>query len=573
MLTGKDFEKPTAIENIVKQIVTNYFASLDRSIFTYRDEIYSFIKERVNRILKIGKLNFTPLSQYELINTINLPEFTQKYEELSLINYNAITDSFDVLQDVSESIASISDQIARKISYSDSIITAVENELKQEMIHNSIKQENILYDSILSNTLLKEGNLNIDTTTGIVTLPVTKRTNINYNIIYNVNKPKGKREIPSYGEGTFASIENGYFHNRMFSTNPKFEITQDGSIERIKDNDVETALLIEYNSFYDDDYLEVEYIISTNKDKVDLCQIVFEPLSNEAVVNAQNIYPVLTELTINTDNTSTNIKDKIVDNRIIIDENEIGAIEDRITHGNESVFPTVGYFINEGNIDNIRIKYKVDIPQTVYYPEKILYNYKGDTIHTFNYYETLVLNNYITPADRKGTTTVNEEGEGGTLSDPWTYYTPEEINNMRNIIATSYSSTDNHEEIYRYSIGIKDLQIYKYTFQPSGYIISENVLPDKKTAASVEIFVNDIIKPGTSIKYFVSTNKSTWYQIDPSNTNRGINKRIVFAGFEASDNDYFINEQANSLYVKIEMTGNDTYSPVLNSYALKVKYI
>jgi hypothetical protein len=174
MLTGKDFEKPTAIENIVKQIVTNYFASLDRSIFTYRDEIYSFIKERVNRILKIGKLNFTPLSQYELINTINLPEFTQKYEELSLINYNAITDSFDVLQDVSESIASISDQIARKISYSDSIITAVENELKQEMIHNSIKQENILYDSILSNTLLKEGNLNIDTTTGIVTLPVTK---------------------------------------------------------------------------------------------------------------------------------------------------------------------------------------------------------------------------------------------------------------------------------------------------------------------------------------------------------------------------------------------------------------
>ena len=39
-----------------------------------------------------------------------------------------------------------------------------------------------------------------------------------------------------------------------------------------------------------------------------------------------------------------------------------------------------------------------------------------------------------------------------------------------------------------------------------------------------------------------------------------INKRIVFAGFEAADNDYFINEQANSLYVKIEMTGNDTYS-------------
>ena len=117
-------------------------------------------------------------------------------------------------------------------------------------------------------------------------------------------------------------------------------------------------------------------------------------------------------------------------------------------------------------------------------------------IHTFNYYETLVLNNYITRRIEKEQKRLMKK-ERAELAIHGHIIHLEEINNMGNIIATSYSSTDNHEEIYRYSIGIKDLQIYKY-IQPSGYIISGNVLPDKNSKC--RNICKHIIKPGTSIK-------------------------------------------------------------------------
>lgn len=586
MLTGKDISKRLPIENYIDTEINQYFHNMNIGNFNFIDEIYAAINERFERIKNIGQVGFKLISDTDFISPaesiddtsqgiIDIGSFFEDLQDIAKINYESIPEGYVALQEINEACISNSESITELIDYYETWIDDIEADIKNNLTHNSIKEEGIIYDNISNNTYLKTGDLTVNNTAGVVILPTVSEKQIPYQIEITCDKPKGQRAFPIFGSSTWSSIKNGYFHTRTFAEQPNFENEADASLTKLKDNRMDTHYGIEYNSFSKDVDMNIKLNIRFDPTRIDAISAVFEPYGNESILSVNNRYPLLRNIFIegkqNNDNFSEDISREVVNNVLKIDENEVGRIEDRIEYNYPDVFPAATYLLNRSNLHSITMDYLCDSPQEIYYPEQIIYDFKGNITHRFNYFETLVVNDYNAPAGKEQ----NADVEGKLLTDPDSYYNATESNSLIEIISNSYDTVIDKVALFRYFFGIKDLKLLRYTFKEHGEVISSNLNNSGKTIATVELYVNEIIKPYTDIKYYISSDQSTWYEISPSNrfSNSSLPRRAVFSGFEPAPRDLVINNNATEIYLKVSMDGKDNVTPVLNTYALKVKYI
>jgi len=592
MLTGKDLTEKLEIEKYINNYITSQFSNINLSDYLYLDEIYTSIFTKLNLLSEIDKIPFSPMNEYNFVDEKPFDDFTEKYKLISGIVYKIIPELFTNLQTLSDNIITTSENISKLTHASDTILTKIEEEIKTNIIKQSIKEESIIYDSIgpgtsfkipellKSNlsTIIKTGDsLTIDENAQNITLPIVKSVPIPFSIDITCNKNKGSYMPAGFnymGSKTFDTITNGYFHSRMFAENPRLEIEDiDYNISNLVDNNPETGIIHEYNSIASDDVFNITYNLKFEEAKIDSINIIFEPYSAESTSTTNIIYPTLTRLHIENSNTDTPISEDIekiiLDKTINIDGRVSGLSSKGINYNSKAMFPTAAYSINKNKISNIALDYSITTPHEIYYLEKTIYDSGGNETYRFNYFETLVLNNYITPKNRQGNI------DDDIYSDPYTYYTSSDLQEMNEIISGAYKIIDEKIKLYRYMIGIKDIQLYKTIYAPSGSITTDNLIPNNKTVAAVELYINEIVDTETSIKYYISTSGTAWINIVPSNTAANINdnKRVTFLGFDAKTGDVIIPEQCNKLYLKIEMKGTESKTPILKSYSLKVKYI
>ena len=581
MITGKDIESRLAIEIFIDEYMTLHFSKISMDDYLYLDEVYSSIASKLDRIKSIGTVKFIPMDEYDFVEEAPYQEFVDDYNIISRINYRIIPELFGGLQRISDSIFNISTSVNKIIYNSETTMKAVEEEMKTRLLKKAIKEESNIYDAIgpgskLSGSASQNvvGDLTIDEQARCITLPIDSISEVPYDLTIECNREKGEYLPAPYEAKTFEYITNGYFYSRMFAENPKLEVEDlDGKVEALQDDDPETGLLLEYNSTSDTEEFVVKFNLEFEESKVDTIKAIFEPMDSESVMGMSNTYPSLTTLHIENPDSdipvSENIQDRVLDNTMEIEGRKVGEYDTGVNYTGKEVFPASTYVINSVPITNIMLEYTVKSPQEIYYLEKAVYDYRDTETFRFNYFETLVLNNYVVPQNRK-----SEDGEE-KASDPFTWYDQEELAEMAEVIRLSYMTKDEKVRLFRYMVGLKDLKLYKTTYVPKGSVITDNLLPYGKTAAAIELYVNEITDNETSIKYSFSTDKSTWYELVPANRTSSStrDKRMTFDGFDPKTGDVQVPGTAKNLYMKIDMAGTSSKTPVLNAYSLKVKYI
>ena len=270
--------------------------------------------------------------------------------------------------------------------------------------------------------------------------------------------------------------------------------------------------------------------------------------------------PSLTKVTSRAEGETEDITDMATNNIIELKGTSAGAIEAEITHKRPDVFPIGSFYLAKKDIDGLNIVLTAERPQEIYYPEKEVRDVSGNLLHRFNYFETLVLNRYEPPIGH-----VN----------PKIFYTDSEIAEMSEISETGHTVEDTRKILYRYFIGVKEIELLRMTYMTMGEAITTNLNDSDKYIAGVELYVNEYVPEGSEIMYQFSTNRVEWYDISPQGRaeSEDLPRRLVFKGLDVISGDKEIPVDTKTIYLKVKMTGDGTESPALKAYAVRIKLI
>ena len=578
MLSRKEKMVRTFAETYIRNKVRDTILNISSDDILFVDEIYRIISERLMQLSTNGIVSIDFIDAYTSVSSKYYSDIARDIKEIVEFNSNNINDIYVGLQKIADTVMSNSENIVNNIAVCEKLADKVEGNVRRKLSMSSIKDEILVYDSILSDDNIKTGTLAVDYIGGYITLYPASREPVLYNIKdIKISKDKGKISNPVDATISFDYITNGYFNSRIFSKDPLFEVEYDTKLDYIYDGDLETSYLVEYNSITANDSLTLTIILEpylryakANKTaRVDQIMLYLDPGNKISVENSDNILPKITNISVD----KINKTKMVLDNTINIKNTSIGTVERGFQSKPPAVFPTGSYFISEEDVEQIKISITSDKAQNIWFPEKIITDAGKNIIHRFNYFETLVLNNYqssyaVSPSD------ISENVERPNPSD---MFTQQEINEMVSIASSGHDNGyDEHISMYRYYIGIKNLNLYAMSYKTSGDIFTNNLNSfPKRNIAAIELYVNEIIPDNTNIRYYISENQMIWHELVP--VNRGeINElptRIVYSTLTLKDTDKFINQESSTVYLKINMTGNMSRTPIIKSYAVRIKLI
>lgn len=574
MITRREKKDLGYMESIVRDKVETMVSEISESENTYLDEIYQKIDSRIELLESFGEISIPMLTDDDYVESKYYTDIATSANEMSTIAFASINDLYTKLNYTIASLYSKGENIVLGLKSCEEVLNAVESNVKRNTTLESVKDENIVMDSFLSKDFINEevstiqntsttnhtsigdNTLGIDLAGGYVTLYPVDKEYMYYNVKdIKINKPKGSIAKPANSRSTLDYFTNGYFHTSVLSPNPVFEVEGDSDLEPIMDQDVLTSYSIEYYTLSPSDELTFAITIEFENEsvRVDNIDITLDPGSMNGVLSQDNILPYISKVTVN----DSDVTEQILDNRIMIKDTTIGKIESDFTVSPPNVYPCRTLNISKSGVKTITIEFKSDIPQSVFYNEKVLLDNSRKQFYRLNYFETLVMDEYTGEEDRP---------------DPMYMYSEAELDKMQDMYDTAAIKYNEQIKINRFFISIKDISIYSNVYDTSGFMISENLNANGKSIASVELFCNETIPDETSIKYYISTDKNIWYDIVPSNRTEGDGpRRIIYGGIEASGYDNFINITSDKVYVKIEMFGTGGETPVLKSYVARIK--
>lgn len=559
MITRKERATRSATERFVDTFVTTYFSNLSSDQFTYLDGVYRTIANRIAQLRDVRDIQLNYLDDYSIVKKDIYETLFNKSLLLADLNYRMIPEVFSDLNRIYNNVIEGAENLSKQITVAEDIVKTLEGSLKQKVSLSSIKNEVLIYDTIGSSTYVAEGTLAKDKRAGLVTLGINKTEYIPFkikNVI--VNKDKGTMSRPLIGDLTWDNIKNGYFTSRSFSDSPLFENSSTSDINRMSDQNMETSYLIEYNSDDDREELKMGIELEFDTGRIDMINVVVDPSDMVSVMTSSVILPKMTRILTHSKEDVEDVTSKSMDNAIEANGYVLGETETDISHKRPDIYPTGSFFISTNNISSLTMELTSDEPQEIFYPEKIIKDGSGNTLHKFNYFETLVLNKYQPPLEYVG---------------PTEFYTPQEITELGEIEATGNDIHDERNHIFRYFIGIKEIQLLRLTYASEGSIITADLNTSGKKIAGADLFVNEYVPDGTEIYYYYSADTVDWFEIAPgSRVNIGdLPRRIVFQGFDVLRGDLLISTVTTSLFLKIEMKGTGDITPVLKSYAARIK--
>ena len=158
---------------------------------------------------------------------------------------------------------------------------------------------------------------------------------------------------------------------------------------------------------------------------------------------------------------------------------------------------------------------------------------------------------------------------------------------LDNVEVSEVETTPNHkielEErtgMYKYPIEVNNISFYEHEYESFGQWTSELIVTELPVI-SVEINSDHVIPDDKIeyIKYEISFDKNTWYQLRPTNAgltefNQTLKTRIVLNNDNNNLDYIFIGSQANNMgiYLRVTMnSGDSSVTPVLHNLQLKIK--
>lgn len=566
MITTRKEKRDTGkIEEYIRDMFQSTIRSLTSDTITFLDELYRLIDARLTTMQSIGSINIPLLDQETPVESDFYTHLAESVKDISELNLMILPDVYSMLSEIADDVMSAGEKISESIITCEQLLNKTEGTIKRKMSLSSIKDEVIIYDSILNDEYIDSGTLSIDYRGGSIMLGIESYDRVWYEIKdISFSKPKGSISRPLDSTHSLDFITDGYFNTRVFSANPVFENKLDSQTTAINDGNIQTSYIVEYNTKTPVEHFSMSLQLAINSKKaaqfgtrrVDQILIYLDPGERNSMISRETITPFLSRLSVNDKDKTSEIRD----NTINIRGARIGEHERGFQTRPSAIYPTGAFMICSHDVEQITIDIIADTPQQIWYPEKIVKNDTGNCIHTFNYFETLILNNYEPP---------------GGHPDPRDLYTKREINDMYSILNSGHSQYDNHIPLYRYCIGIKDIELFTFTYQTNGFLITKNLnYHENKKIAAVDMYVNEIIPEGTTITYYISHDKVVWHEINP--LSRGDSEtcatRIVYNGIETKTGDTYINVTSKEVYVKIIMHGSYDHTPLLKSYAVRIKY-
>jgi hypothetical protein len=561
MLTRRERREELAMEEFINAFIDAYFNNLEVGTFTFLDEIYRIFAVRIAELREVMKVKLSYPDEHSIVRSDLYSTLFEKAKLAADLSYRMIPEAFERIGQVANNLIERSESLTAQLTVCDDIVKALEGSLKKKVSITSVKNEILVYDTIGTDTKIIEGDLSVDRRAGVVVLGIKDTTEIDFSIEeVKYDKPKGTMKAPKVGDMTWDNIENGYFTSRSFSSAPLLESERTMDIKRMVDNDFETSYLVEYNTTSDRDALNMNLELSFDLGRVDILSIVVDPGDYESVTTSSVVLPSLTKIITRGERTTEDITDIVTDNIVEMKGTSAGTVEAEITHKRPDIYPIGSFFLCRNSIDRLSIVLSSEKPQEIFYPEKVVRDVSGNLLHRFNYFETLVLNRY--------------EPLVGHLN-PREFYTAAELAEMNEISNVGHTVLDKKRNLFRYFIGVKELRLLRATYKTEGECTTANLNDTNKKVAGVELYVNERIPKETSIIYSISINRVNWHEIAPQGRvdSGGAPRRIVFHGFEATIGDKLVDLEAESMYLKINMTGTGSESPVINAYALRIKLL
>lgn len=576
MLSSIERRQLPAVVSEKKEALTKYLSAFTAGAFSTLDEPYRLLSKRAYSLLRFGDLphNYM-LSESLPFDPEALNRFIDEMREISEADFSMIPEIYNELQKLADLVLSATEEVNGKLQPVLSLIKTVEGSLKQSATVTSIKNEYLAFDTMGASTFLREGSLTLDIRSGSLMLPVVAANTVPFTVFeVTCNKPKGVVNPGTFGKPTIQCFSDGYFTSRTFARSPRIEKKHVSLMNppELTDGLHETSALQEYNSFSPDDRIVTGLRLLTEGLRVDAVSVMFDPPDVDDAHVSESSLPSLSSLRVGNTYSTVDVKDMLVDNRIRIGDKRVGEVEDRVRWNGVDTYPTINYLIMAEAIENIDLYFESGYPQLIHYPELVLLGPAGHVVKRFNYLETLVLNGYEPPDDTFMSQQSDNSG-GSRYLDPRERMTSEQIRYMQDLVDNAYEKREELKPLYRHYIGIKEVELYQYSYAQRGSSVTANLNTTGKVLASVELFVNEIVPSGTSISYACSHDGSDWYEIYPQDRPEGYPKRLVFAGFEPTSIDGVIDVSATSLFLRITMTSDNTFSPVLKSYAVRLKYL
>jgi len=564
MISRKEQYKKSVLETYVINFLTSYLAGIDPASLTYIDEIYQIAAARVAEIRKMGTVTFNPIDQWDWVNSEYYRLFIGGIRRISEFNLMAIPELYAEMQDLSNSIITISEGLSKKIATCEEISKVVEGVLHRRTAVTSVKDEMLVYDTMGAQCLIVNGTLAVDRRAGSVTLGVASEQELNYSVsAIRVDKPKGVIDWDKLALGcsTWFPISNGFFNSRIFGNNPLFENDAMRDPGRMKDGDLETSFLVEYNTF-SEDALNVTIELALPNTRVDAIEIVFDPADGAvSLANSLPLPDLMNMGLIENGGKVSNVTDLVMDNTITIKGAAIGRRETQIEHRAPDPFPVASILLNRPNVEGIVMTLQANCSQDTYYVEKAVRDARGVDIKQFNYFETLILNKYDPPAG---------------FYDPKLSFNTIEKNELAGQMYSDLYLVDKNIHLRRYAMAIKDMKVLQRTYVTNGTSTTENLNSTSRKIAGVDLYVNEIIPTQCSIRYFFSPDQNTWYEISPQTRAdaRSLPRRILFSGdILPEQEDLVVICDTNKVYLKVTMDGVAQRTPILKAYAARIKLI
>ena len=562
MITRKVKMIRTKCEQFIKDMIGSVISSISISDVYFLDEIYSTLESKLNTIRKFGKVDIPLIRDTDIVEPSIYNKMAYQVKENSSFAMVTLPEMYSELNNINLDVMNMAEEMNTTFSNCDDMILQAEAYLKRKIALASVKDEVTIYDSFGYNSMFSTGSLSIDKRSGSLMLMTGESETIEYTIdSIKVNKDKGSISKPHDKNNTLDFVKNGYFFSRTFATSPAFETDTDTDVAKLSDGRNDSTYSLEYNSFSQDESLEVTITVVPKTQAVDIVNLILDRGDSNAVVSAHYCPVDLVSFQTLKSGNIIEHSERLTDNRIFIKGVAIGEKELSIAMSRDDTTPVASYYIPDKSAEKITITLVSKVPQTIFYPEKVVIGDSGNIIHRFNYFETLILNRYEPPYLRL---------------DPKSFYSRDDMEKAEKIYQSASSSYDDHILMYRYHVSVKELELKRLSFIASGESISENLNKSERYIGSVELYVNEYIPSGTSIKYMISADQKSWYDIDPMTRNSisssDIPSRIIYEGLEPKSNDKLISIHAKKVFLKVIMSGG-VNTPVLKAYSVRIKLI
>ena len=547
------------IESAIHDIENDNHLSMEARISSIRKAI-ALLKWFTSPVTQWSPVTSESIADMSILDELaNIVTMTTRLSRLTAAK------SYTILNDLAETVLDAGEKLSTIIGTLSKTVAEVDAEVLRRCDSTSIKDETIIFDQITGSTAGTRGTLLYDIQGGSIVLPITTLSDVDGTITdIRPNKARGAIVPAKLMTKTADIVKNGVYYSRTFSTEPRFETEADADVTLMTDKNVSTSLILEYNTDTENDLFLTEIVVIPKTPDVGIIGITLDPGDAVSIISRPNLAVAVQSVIITyNDDTVEDLTAEIMSDTITIKNATIGDPYLSFTYSPSEVLPCIVLYIQRRGIKSISITLSTDTPQIVGYPEMILMTDSGEEYMRLSYPETLIVSGYAAPSGRSG---------------PIDWYTDNDIASLISISnAHSRRRTDLIQK-FRYVLGFADITMALPMFSTSGYLDTADLFSryaDTRRIVSVELYVSEKIYPGTSIRYMICFGDSMLYELIPVNRGPAGQSRIVVRPLETGLSDVVVDTRydqvTNHVYLRVIMTGNGYITPILKSYALRIK--